>query len=197
MTHVDTHCWQVAQTVGHVMLDHMLSSGVMHGDGRRCREEGVKHEVKTDITAVHAWYRDSNGDQWKAAFKMNRGLFEPMVMFFGLTNAPTTFQLMMNHLFHKLIDEGYVTIYMDDILIHTPNDPALHRCVVNDVLRILTVNDLYLKPQKCQFKQTEVEKIIKSHFHGRCRNLQFLVRWKGFPPSEDSWVLESEMSAWI
>ena len=80
-----------------------------------------------------------------------------MVMFFGLTNAPTTFQSMMNHLFRKLINKGYVTIYMDDILIHMPNDPALHRCVVNDVLRILVVNDLYLKPQKCQFEQREVE----------------------------------------
>jgi hypothetical protein len=99
--------------------------------------------------------RDS--DQWKAAFKTNRGLFEPMVMFFGLTNAPATFQSMMNHLFRELINEGYVTIYMDDILIHTPNDPELHCRVVNNVLRILTVNDLYLKPQKCQFEQTEVE----------------------------------------
>ena len=88
---------------------------------------------------------------------MNRGLFEPMVMFFELTNALATFQSMMNHLFHELIDEGYITIYMDDILIHTPNDPALHHCVVNNVLRILTVNDLYLKPQKCQFEQIKVE----------------------------------------
>ena len=80
-----------------------------------------------------------------------------MVMFFGLTNAPATFQLMMNHLFRELVDEGYITIYMDDILIHTPNDPALHCRVVNDVLRILATNDLYLKPQKCQFEQTEVE----------------------------------------
>jgi RNase H-like domain found in reverse transcriptase/Reverse transcriptase (RNA-dependent DNA polymerase) len=63
----------------------------------------------------------------------------------------------MNHLFRELIDEGYVTIYMDDILIHTPNDPVLHRRVVNDVLHILVVNDLYLKPQKCQFEQTKVE----------------------------------------
>ena len=48
----------MAQTVGHVMLDHMSSSGVMHGDGRR-REEG-EHEVKKkNIAAVHARYRDS------------------------------------------------------------------------------------------------------------------------------------------
>ena len=41
----------------------------------------------------------------------------------------------------------------------------------------------------------EVEKILKSCFHGQHQNLQFLVQWKGFPPSEDSWVTESEMSA--
>ena len=98
--------------------------------------------------------REHSGD---VKGKGGKVITEPMVMFFGLTNAPATFQSMMNHLFHELIDEGYVTIYMDDILIHTPNDPALHRRVVNDVLRILTVNDLYLKPQKCQLEQTEVE----------------------------------------
>ena len=41
----------------------------------------------------------------------------------------------------------------------------------------------------------EVEKIINSQLHGRHKKLQFLVRWKGFPPSEDSWVLESDLSA--
>ena len=80
-----------------------------------------------------------------------------MVMFFGLTNAPATFQSMMNFIFRDLINEGYVTIYMDDILIHTPNDLILHRCVINDVLRVLAENDLYLKPQKCLFEVTEVE----------------------------------------
>ena len=72
-------------------------------------------------------------------------------------NTPATFQSMMNFIFRDLINEGYVTIYMDDILIHTLNDVALHRRVVNDILRILSENDLYLKPQKCQFKVTEVE----------------------------------------
>ena len=41
----------------------------------------------------------------------------------------------------------------------------------------------------------EVKKIIKSRFHRQHQDLQFLIWWKGFPPSEDSWVLESEMSA--
>ena len=113
--------------------------------------------TKLDIRWGYNNIRIRDGDQWKAAFKMNRGLFEPMVMFFGLTNAPATFQSMMNFIFHELINEGYVTIYMDDILIHTPNDVGLHRRVINNVLRILANNDLYLKPQKCQFEVAEVE----------------------------------------
>src|SRR5882724_4619499 len=57
------------------------------------------------------------GDEWKAACQMNQGLFEPLVMFFGLTNSPATFQMMMNDFFKELIDEGVGTIYMDNILI--------------------------------------------------------------------------------
>ena len=113
--------------------------------------------TKLDIQWGYNNIRICNGNQWKAAFKMNQGLFKPMVMFFRLTNAPASFQSMMNHLFHDLINEGYGTIYMDDILIHTLNDSILHRHVVNDVLCILTDNDLYMKPQKCQFEATEVE----------------------------------------
>ena len=58
-------------------------------------------------------------DRWKAAFITNEGLFEPTVMFFGLTNSPATFQTMMNTIFRDLIDGGSVTIYMDNIAIHT------------------------------------------------------------------------------
>ena len=49
---------------------------------------------------------------------MNRGLFKPLVMFFGLTNL-ATFQTMMNDIFKDLIDEGYMAVYMDDILVYT------------------------------------------------------------------------------
>ena len=52
---------QVAQTVSHVMLDHMSSSGVMHGDGRQRGERGAKHEIKKkDIAAVHARYHNKS-----------------------------------------------------------------------------------------------------------------------------------------
>ena len=50
---------------------------------------------------------------------MNWGMFEPLVMFFGLTNLPATFQTMMNDIFADVIAEGQVIIYLDDILIFT------------------------------------------------------------------------------
>ena len=63
-----------------------------------------------------------DGDQHKAAFKTKYGLYEPMVMYFGLCNSPATFQNMMNHIFRPLKDkwakEGVkIIVYMDDILI--------------------------------------------------------------------------------
>ena len=55
------------------------------------------------------------------------GLFEPRVMFFGLTNSPATFQTMMNAIFAAELLEGWLTIYMDDILVHMEDDLNLHR----------------------------------------------------------------------
>ena len=53
------------------------------------------------------------------AFITNEGLFEPTVMFFGLTNSPATFQTMIDTIFQEQIARGYLTIYMDNIAIHT------------------------------------------------------------------------------
>src|SRR5882724_11628893 len=61
------------------------------------------------------WIKE--GDEWKAAFWKNRGLFKPLVMFFGLTYSLATFQMMLNDIFKELIDKGVVDIYMDNILI--------------------------------------------------------------------------------
>ena len=63
--------------------------------------------------------RIKEGDEWKAAFRTNRGLFEPLVMYFGMCNLPATFQLMIDTLFRELIITGKIVIYMDDILIFT------------------------------------------------------------------------------
>ncbi|SRR6266851_122214 len=81
-------------------------------------------------------------------------------MFFGLTNSPATFQTMINTIFRDLITDGSMTVYMDDMAIHTTRRPeemeaehlARHRTIVNQVLQKLDEHDLYLNPDKCDFK---------------------------------------------
>ena len=80
--------------------------------------------------------RIKEGDTWKAAFRTNRGLFEPLVMFFGLTNSPATFQTMMNDIFQEEIAEGWVVIYMDDILVFS-KDEKQHQEQVKRILEKL------------------------------------------------------------
>jgi hypothetical protein len=75
--------------------------------------------TKFDVRWGYNNIRIKEKDRWKAAFKTNRGLFEPTVMFFGLTNSPATFQTMMDAIFREEIATGDVVIYMDDILIAT------------------------------------------------------------------------------
>jgi Reverse transcriptase (RNA-dependent DNA polymerase) len=68
-------------------------------------------------------------DRHKAAFQMPYRLYQPNVMYFGLTNSPLTFQKTMDCLFHPLKDKypGMLFVYMDDILIATSDDLPLHR----------------------------------------------------------------------
>ena len=109
--------------------------------------------------------RIKDGDQWKAAFIMNQGLFEPTVMFFGLTNSPATFQTMMNTIFREEMAQGWLTIYMDDMAIHTglregetdQQHQDQHRQCVKQVLTTLQKHNLFLKPEKCSFEQGEIE----------------------------------------
>ena len=76
-------------------------------------------------------------------------------MFFGLTNSPAMFQMMMNAIFAEELRQEWLTIYMDDILVHTPKDT--HQQRVHQVLHKLAEHDLFLKLEKCQFKQEKVE----------------------------------------
>uniref|UniRef100_A0A0W0F4B6 Reverse transcriptase domain-containing protein n=1 Tax=Moniliophthora roreri TaxID=221103 RepID=A0A0W0F4B6_MONRR len=99
------------------------------------------------------WIKD--GDQWKAAFKTPQGLFEPTVMFFGLTNSPVTFQAFMNDILKDFIDEGWCMVYMDDILIFS-DEINLHRLRMRHVSERLQENNLYLKPEKCEFEVTKM-----------------------------------------
>jgi hypothetical protein len=77
-------------------------------------------------------------------------------MFFGLRNSPATFQAMMDDYFREFIDEGWIVIYMDDILIHAHTRQDLEQ-KTRKVLAKLKEHDLYLKLEKCKFAQEKVE----------------------------------------
>jgi len=68
-------------------------------------------------------------DEWKMTFYTNRGLCEPLMMFFGITNSSATFQTMMNNIFRTLIAEGIIVVYLDNILIFTKMEEEHKRAV--------------------------------------------------------------------
>src|ERR1700723_1273054 len=81
------------------------------------RLSGAKVFTKMDVQWGYNNICIKEGDEWKAAFRTNVGLFEPTVMFFGLTNSPATFQNFMNHIFKDHIHQGVASVYMDDIFV--------------------------------------------------------------------------------
>ena len=89
------------------------------------------------------------------AFITIKGSFEPMVIFFGLTNSPTMFQAMMNELLRDLINTGKVAAFIDNVIIETKTEEG-HNEIVVEVIRRLEENGLYVKPEKCKWKVQEV-----------------------------------------
>ena len=87
---------------------------------------------------------------------MHIGAYEPTVMYFGLTNSSTTFQTMMNDLFRDLINQGDMVTFIDDILVAIDMEEG-HNKLVEEVLKRLEENDLFVKLEKCKWKVREVE----------------------------------------
>ena len=94
-------------------------------------------------------------DNWKVAFITPEGLFEPMVMFFGLTNFPATFQVMINEILRDLINTKKLASFIDNIIVGTEEEEE-HNEIVEKVVRRMEKNDLYVKPEKCKWKVREV-----------------------------------------
>ena len=117
---------------------------------------GAKYFTKLDIRWGYNNVRIREGDEWKAAFKTNKGLFEPTVMFFGLCNSPATFQAMMDDTFADFIEKRIMIVYMDDVLIFGKTKEQLEGNT-KLVLERVRDADLYCKPKKCEFCKTKIE----------------------------------------
>ena len=88
--------------------------------------------------------RIKEGDEWKAVFIISKGLFEPTVMFFGLTNLLAIFQAIINKLLKDLINIEKVGSFINDM-------------IVEEILRSMKENDLYMKPEKYKWKIREID----------------------------------------
>lgn len=107
-----------------------------------------------DLRGAYNLVRIKEGDEWKTAFRNKFGHFEYLVMPFGLANAPSIFQRMMNTIFQDVLDK-FVVIYLDDILIFSNNQEE-HAKHVKFVLDRLRSSRLFCKKEKCQLFVTEI-----------------------------------------
>lgn len=114
----------------------------------------AKYYTKLDVISAFNKLRIKQGDEWKAAFTCRYGLFEPLVLPFGLCNGPASFQAYVNHALRGLLDR-FCTAYMDDILIYS-RTLSEHRHHVRTVLRRLREHGLQVDITKCKFESTKV-----------------------------------------
>jgi len=117
------------------------------------------------------------GKEWKMAVRTCYGLFESLVMPFGLMNAPSDFQSLINDVLRSYLDD-FCTAFLDDIFIYS-NTLEEHKEQVYKVLKALSDAGVHLKPEKCHFHKEEV------------KNLGFIITTNGIrmDPEKVSCVL--------
>jgi len=116
---------------------------------------GAKWFSKLDFRAGYHQICTDPADTHKTTFKTHHGMYEFLVMAFGLTNAPATFQSVMNLIFANLLRKG-VIVFMDDILIYSATLEQ-HVALLEQVFEILKKHKFFIKLSKCSFAQKEIE----------------------------------------
>jgi len=143
------------------------------------RLKDAKVYTKIDLRAGYNNIRIAPGHEYKTAFRTRYGLFEYLVMPFGMTNSPATFQYFMNDIFHDMTDI-FMIIYLDNILIFSKNLDE-HKIHVRKVLERLQEHNLHAKPKKCKFHTTSVEYLgVIIMPEGVCmdpRKVQAILQW--------------------
>jgi len=134
------------------------SFGLPRADEQMESIRGAKIFTKLDLHSGYNQLRVREEDQPKTAFKCRFGHFHFTVTPFGLTNAPASFQELMNNVLHELLGVCVLS-YIDDILIYSPNLEQ-HIIDVDKVLKLLTKNKLFVKLKKCELFQDNVTFLV-------------------------------------
>ena len=112
--------------------------------------------TKLDVIAAFHKIRIKEGSEWITAFRTRYGLFEWLVMPFGLANAPSSFQRYVNWALREFLDD-FVSAYIDDVLVFTQGTLRRHREHVTKVLERLQRAGLYIDIDKCEFEVTSTK----------------------------------------
>ncbi len=115
----------------------------------------AKRFTQLDLSSAYHWMRIREGDEWKTAFLTRYGHFKYLVIPFGLSNAPASFQGYINKILAEKLDI-FVVVYLDDILIYTEDPGQLYIEAVRWVLKQLRKYGLYANLKKCQFHEDGV-----------------------------------------
>jgi len=110
--------------------------------------------TKLDVRGAYNLVQVKEGDEHKLAFRTSYGLYEPMVMQFGTTNAPADFQGYINNAIREALDD-FASAYLDDVLIYSDSEEE-HVGHVEWIMQRLLEAGLYLKPEKCEFHKETV-----------------------------------------
>ena len=119
------------------------------------RVSGATIFTKLDLKDAYWLVRIREGDEWKTAFKTHYGLFEYLVMPFGLSNAPGNFQVHVNKSFADMLDL-FVLIYLDDFLIFSKTEEEHVEHVLRVLQRVIN-SKLACNLKKCNFHMEKVE----------------------------------------
>jgi len=116
---------------------------------------GAKYFTKLDIKDAYHKIRIREGEEWKTTFSTKLGIYEYLVMRFGVCNAPAVFQRWIHDVLVEHIDMCCI-VYLDDVLIYS-NNLQQHRKEVSNILEAIRKSGMKVKPSKCEFQQSETE----------------------------------------